>query len=118
MRNQNVDPLLTEIHDLLYQLGVRATIQGFFETSSAVFLAMRREDDSPRFSIMDIYGKISKLYNVELDMIDPRIRRVIRIVWKNCPERLSRIAGEELETMPSPRQFVTILCRHLSEKSA
>ena len=117
MKRRTLDPVLTEIHDLLYQFGVKATIQGYFETSSAIFLAMRRQqEDAPWFSIMDLYREISELYHVELGDIDPRIRRVIRIAWKNRPEYLSRIAGEELQTQPSPRQFIGILSAYLLER--
>ena len=114
-RRSNIDPLLTEVHDLLYRLGVKATIQGFFETSCAVFLVMRREDRS-WFSIMDLYAEIANLYHMDQKTIDPHIRHVIRKVWKSNPERLNRIAGEELETMPSPREFINILCRHLTSR--
>ena len=31
MERWEVDPLLTEIHDALYKLGVKAKIQGFFD---------------------------------------------------------------------------------------
>ena len=106
------DPLLTEIHEVLYRLGVRATIQGFLETSAAVYLVMRRRDRS-RFSIMEVYRKIAELYHTDLDAIDPRIRRVIRIAWKSNPEALSRMAGRPLEAVPTPRQFIDILGRHL-----
>jgi len=114
MKRRTIAPVLTEIHDLLYQFGVKATIQGYFETSSAIFLAMRRQqEDDPWFSIMDIYREISELYHVELGDIDPRIRRVIRIAWRNQPEYLNRIAGEKLQAQPSPRQFIGILSGYL-----
>ncbi|MBQ9493859.1 MAG: hypothetical protein IJR54_09050 [Oscillibacter sp.] len=117
MRHWNAASLLTEIHDLLYRLGVKATIQGFFETSCAVFLVMRQRD-RPWFSIMEIYREISALYHIDLEVIDPRIRRVIRKIWKSNPELLNRIAGEELRTMPTPRHFINILCRYLTLKQA
>ena len=117
MQRRMINPALTEIHDLLYQFGVKATIQGYFETSSAIFLAMRRQQEGdPWFSIMDIYREISELYHVELGDIDPRIRRVIRIAWKTQPEYLSRIAGEKLQAQPSPRQFIDMLSGYLLER--
>ena len=117
MQKQMITPILTEIHDLLYQFGVKATIQGYFETSSAIFLATRRQQEGdPWFSIMDLYREISELYHVELGEIDPRIRRIIRLAWKNKPEYLSRLAGEELQAPPSPRQFIGILSGYLLER--
>ena len=112
-REWKIDPLITEIHDLLYRLGVKATISGFFETSGAIFLIMQSPRRS-KFSIMRLYRRISELYHVDFEDIDPRIRRVIRKIWKKNPELLSRFAGEPLRRCPTPRQFFNILCDYLS----
>ena len=116
MKRWEVDPLLTEIHEALYELGVKAKIQGFFETSCAIFLVMQQPDRS-WFSIMELYQKICILYRVPLDVIDPRIRRVIQIAWKCNPELLSHFAGRRLERRPTPRQFVEIMRRFLTSRS-
>lgn len=116
MGNWEVDPLLTRIHDLLYRLGVRATMQGFFETSCAVFLVMQQPENS-WFSIMEIYQKICILYRVSFDAVDPRIRRVIQKIWKRNPELLSRLAGRELKKAPTPREFIEIMRRALTRET-
>ncbi len=116
MKRWEVDPLLMEIHDALYKLGVKAKIQGFFETSCAIFLVMQQSDRS-WFSIMELYQKICILYRVPFDAIDPRIRRVIQIAWKRNPELLSRFAGRRLERRPTPRQFIEIISRFLASRS-
>ena len=113
MREWNIDPLITEIHNLLYRLGVKATMLGFFETSCAVFLVMQKVNRS-WFSIMSVYQRISELYHVDIDLIDPRIRYVINKIWKRNPELLSMMAGQALETRPTPREFINILCDYLS----
>ena len=108
--------LLTQTHDLLYILGVRATMMGFFETSCAVYL-LSQEPDNAWFSIMELYQRISELYHVDIDEIDPRIRRVIGKVWSKHPEILRRISGEKLEKQPSPRQFIQMLRHYLYKRN-
>lgn len=104
--------LLTQTHDLLYILGVKATMMGFLETSCALYLLMQKPDNT-WFSIMELYQQISELYHVDIDEIDPRIRRVIGKVWSKHRELLRRISGEELEQQPSPRQFLQMLRHYL-----
>ena len=116
MERWEVDPLLTEIHDALYKLGVKAKIQGFFETSCAIFLVMQQPDRS-WFSIMELYQKICILYRVPLDVIDPHIRNVIKRIWKRNREGLSRMAGRRLERPPTPREFIEIMRRFLASRS-
>ena len=108
----DADTLITEIHDLLYRLGLKATIQGYFETSGAVYLVMERGGD-PDFSIANVYQEISKLYCVDLDLIDLRIRAVIKKIWKRNPELMNYLAGENLRKAPTPRQFILMLCHYL-----
>ena len=112
MEDWTIDPILTDIHDLLYRLGVKATTQGFFETSCAVFLVMQRPEGS-WFSIMELYQKISMIYRTELPDVDPRIRRVVALIWKRNPGLLSRLAGRELQEHPTPRRFIEIMRRYL-----
>ena len=116
MERWEVDPLLTEIHNALYELGAKASIQGFFEASCAIFLAMQQSDRS-WFSIMEIYHKICILYHIPLDVIDPRIRKMIKRIWKRNPELLSRMAGQRLEQRPTPREFIDIMRRFLASRS-
>ncbi|MBQ9521089.1 MAG: hypothetical protein IJR72_00795 [Oscillospiraceae bacterium] len=116
MQQGNADAsLVTEIHDLLYRLGVRATHQGFLETSCAVFLVMRQREPL-WFSIMDVYRQISDLYHTDLDVIAPRIRRIIRKIWRHHRATLHGLTGKELETVPTPRQFIQILCAYLYKR--
>ena len=113
MREWKIDELITEIHNTLYRLGVKATMSGFFETTCAVFLVMQKINRS-WFSIMSVYQRISELYHIDIDVIDPRIRYVIVRIWKRNPELLSMMAGERLEKRPTPREFINILCDYLS----
>ena len=113
MREWKIDALITEIHETLYRLGVKATISGFFEATCAVFLVMQKVNRE-RFSIMSVYRRTSELYHVEFDSIDPKIRRLIYRIWKSNPELLKRMAGRELTKAPTPREFINILCDYLS----
>lgn len=116
MREWNPDALLiTEIHDLLYRLGVRATRQGFLETSCAVFLVMRQREPL-WFSIMEVYQQISELYHTDINVIDPRIRLIIRKIWTEHRVALNGLTDKELETIPTPRQFIQILCGYLHKR--
>lgn len=114
MREWKIDALITEIHETLYKLGVKGTISGFFEATCAVFLVMQRLNRE-RFSIMSVYRRISELYHVEFDSIDPRIRRLIHRIWKSNPTLLKEMAGRDLEKAPTPREFINILCDYLSK---
>ena len=116
MRERNADALLiTEIHDLLYRLGIRATRQGFLETSCAVFLVMRQREPL-WFSIMDVYQQVSELYHMDIHVIDPRIRLIIRKIWREHRATLNGLIGKELESVPTPRQFIQILCGYLHKR--
>ena len=116
MRQGNADAsLVTEIHDLLYRLGVRATQQGFLETSCAVFLVMRQRGPL-WFSIMDVYRQISDLYHMDLDVIAPRIRRIIRKIWRYHRAALNGLTSKDLETIPTTRQFLQIVCSYLYKR--
>ena len=116
MREWNADAsLVTEIHDLLYRLGIRATRQGFLETSCAVFLVMRQREPL-WFSIMDVYQQISVLYHMDINVIDPRIRLIIRKIWKQHRTALNDLTGKDLESIPTPRQFIQILCGYLHKR--
>ncbi len=88
-------------------------MQGFLETSCAIFLVMQKPERS-WFSIMEIYQKICILYHIGLDVVDPRIRYLINKIWTRNPKSLSRIAGRELKARPTPREFLEIMRRALT----
>ena len=116
MERTEAGELLTEVYETLYRLGIRATMQGFFETSGAVFLVAtksRRE----WFSITEVYREISALYRTDAADVDPRIRRMIQKMWKSNPELLKRMAGYELEIRPTPREFLEIMRGYLTARN-
>ena len=111
------DELLTEIYDLLYFLGLRATRTYFFHTSFAVFLSVKNRE---RLLLVTkwLYPDVARHYATNWNAVERNIRTAITAVWRENREGLSELAGYTLQKKPTPSQFLTILVKTLDEDKA
>lgn len=104
---------LTDIYDLLYQLGLRANHSKFFYTSYAVRLACEQPEwiNDPNQPLLKA---VSKQYHKSQMRVEFFIQNASQEAWEHCPEFLSQLAGQSLEGPPTAREFVTILASHFA----
>ena len=111
------DELLTEIYDLLYELGLKATRTHFFHISFAVYLAVQ---DPGRLLLVTkwLYPDVAKHYATNWKAVERNIRTAVTLVWAQNQEGLSQLAGYKLERKPTATQFLTILANVLQDDKA
>ena len=111
------DELLTEIYDLLYNLGLTATRTHFFHASFAVYLAVQ---DPVRLLLVTkwLYPDVAKHYATNWKAVERNIRTAVTVVWRQNPRGLSQLAGYELQKKPTPTQFLNILANAIADDQA
>lgn len=109
------DPeLLTLIHGLLYRLGLTASYTGFFHTSYAVLLSVRRQECLTAATKW-LYPEVADVYGTNWKAVERNIRYTINILWREHPNRLCDLAGELLEKPPAPTKFISLLTARLAQ---
>lgn len=109
------DPVLTEIYDLLYYLGLTATSTCFFHTSYAVKLAYQ-QPERLKYASKWIYPDVAKRYHTEWYCIEEDIRDVIGYIWDTSQGPLLKLMGEPVCRQPSPVQFLAVLSGAISNR--
>ena len=101
-------PCITEIYDLLYQLGVTANYTGFFHAACAVSLCAEQPD---RLLLVTkwLYPEVAKQYNTNWKAVERNIRTSIRIVWSKNPHKLQQLTGCPISSRPTAAHFIAIL---------
>jgi len=104
----------TEIHDLLYRLGINATYKGFFHSSYAALLAA---ENMERLLLVTkwIYPEVAKQYHTTPECVERNIRTVAAIAWRNNPELLREITHCQLSDRSTPAQFIAILASSFAQ---
>ena len=95
------DELLTEIYDLLYFLGLRATRTHFFHTSFAIYLAVQ---DPDRLLLVTkwLYPDVAKHYATNWNAVERNIRTAVTVVWRENREGLlAEDLNRSLERFPN-----------------
>lgn len=116
--NYTVDQaLLTEIYDLLYYLGLRATRTNFFHLSFAVYIATQNPDRMLSMTKW-LYPDVAEHYATNWKAVERNIRTAIANVWLGNKEELCSLAGYELPRRPTASQFIKILVNILREDTA
>lgn len=116
MPRPETGPSLEEVYDLLYQLGLKAKSTAFFQLAYAVRLGAKHPQ---RLLVMQwVYPEIARCYHTDARMVERNIRRLSITAWKNAPDRLCKMAGEDLSAAPLPARFVSILALQLRKGSA
>lgn len=108
---------MTEIYDLLYQLGATANYMGFFYCAYAVYLCAVQ----PRRLMLVtkwLYPAVALHYGTTRGAVERDIRTVIAIIWEANPALLSEFAGYELTEKPRPVRFLSILTAYHTRNRA
>ena len=116
--NYTVDQeLLTEIYDLLYFLGLRATRTHFFHLSFAIYIAVQNPD---RLLSMTkwLHPDVADHYATSWKAVERNIRTAIARVWLSHREELCDLAGYQIDRRPTPSTFIKILAGVLSSNTA
>lgn len=105
--------LLTDIYDVLYNLGAIANYVGFFHTSYAIFLSVE-EPDRLRLITKWLYPDVAKHYGTNWKAVERNIRSTVSSIWRGHSGELSKLAGFPLQDKPSNTLFLEILSDYCS----
>lgn len=99
---------MTDIYNLLYQLGITANYTGFFHTACAVSMCMEQPD---RLLLVTkwLYPEVAKQYHTNWKTVERNIRTVNRIIWQKNRPLLEELAHRQLEQKPRNAQLLSIL---------
>lgn len=103
----------SQIHDLLFHLGINSNYTGFFHTAYAVRLAMEAPQKLTLVTKW-LYPEVAQYYHTSWKAVERNIRAVISIIWDTNPERLAEIAGHPLLKKPGPAQFISIMAAYFA----
>ncbi len=103
------------IRGLLNSLSINGSYRGYSLTISACEFLL--EDETRLFSVTrDLYPLISKQCKCEENCIERNIRTVIYRAWYNSRERFIEIAGYNMKTPPTVKEFLGILISYLQRQ--
>lgn len=104
--------MITEIYDLLYQLGVTGNYTGFFHTACAVSLCTEQLD---RLLLVTkwLYPEVAKQYKTKWQSVERNIRTVGNIIWRENRPLLEELARRPLVQKPRNAQLLAILAASL-----
>lgn len=104
---------LSEIYNLLYQLGITANYTGFFHTSYAVYLAAQQPD---RLTLVTkwLYPDVAEQYATTWKSVERNIRTAAGMAWDTNPALLEELARHPLLRRPKASEFLSILAAHIS----
>ena len=91
--------MLSEIYNLLYQLGVTANYIGFYHITYAVLLCIERPD-CLRLVTKRLYPEVAKQYGTNWKAMERNIRTVNDIIWRENRPLLEALARRHLEQKP------------------
>ena len=102
------DHCMPGIHQILRNLGISSSYNGFPQTAYAIQLAI---DDSDRLRLITkhIYPDVASYYSTTWSAVERNIRTVVTVAWKNDPLLLEELAGARLSRKPTNSQFLSIL---------
>ena len=109
--------LLTDIYELLYYLGLRATRTNFFHLSFAVYIATKNPDRMLSMTKW-LYPDVAEHYATSWQAVERNIRTAVNSVWRRHRAELCSLAGYEIEHRPTATRFIRILVNALQEDNA
>lgn len=107
-----MDNMLSEVYDLLYQLGVTANYTVFFHTAYAVSLCLEQPD---RLLLVTkwLCPEVAKRYKTNWKAVERNIRTVNDIIWRENRSLLEKMAHKQLDQKPRNAQLLAILAASL-----
>lgn len=101
--------MITEIYDLLYQLGVTGNYTGFFHTAYAVSLCAEQPDRL----LLVTNPEVAKQYKTNWQSVERNIRTVGNIIWRENRPLLEELTRGPLVQKPRNAQLLAILAASL-----
>ena len=107
---------MTEVQDLIWQLGIPSTYRGSRYLREAVTLAL--EDEDRLLSVAkDIYPLAAHKFQTDQSCVERNLRTVVCNFWQRGNRLfLNQLAGYELMDRPTPGEFISILSSYLLRK--
>lgn len=99
---------LSNIYDLLYQLGIKANTTDFFYIAYAVHLAAQ-QPERLLWAARWLYPEVAAHYNTTPAAVARGIQRGAERIWTQCPNFLSKLAQRPLTECPTPARLLSIL---------
>ena len=99
---------LSEIYDLLYQLGLTASTTGFFHTAYAVYLA-RQQPERLLLVSKWLYPAVARHYATTWMRVERSIRTAADVAWSANVRLLEKLARRSLHQRPRESTFIAIL---------
>ena len=100
------------INETLQSLGISKCYKGYKQLQLSVELAL--DDESRLLGITEnIYNQVAELCNCECYHIERNIRTVANHAWKVNSQKLTEIAGYNLDTSPSVSELISILVTYI-----
>ena len=102
----------TDIHDLIYRLGVTENYIGFYHIACAVSLC---EEQPERLLLVtkQLYPEVARQFNTTWKAVERNIRTVNCIIWRENRPLLEHLAYRHLERQPRNAQLLSILSASL-----
>ena len=104
---------ISEIYDLLYQLGLTASTTGFFHTAYAVYLA-RQQPERLLLVSRWLYPAVARHYATTWMRVERSIRTAADVAWSTNAGLLENLAHHALYQSPKASKFISILALHFS----
>ena len=104
---------ISEIYDLLYQLGLTAECNCFFHTAYAVYLAIQQPE---RLLLVSkwLYPAVARHYATTWMRVERSIRTAADVAWSTNAGLLEKLARQSLYQAPKASKFISILALHFS----
>ena len=102
---------LSEIYDLLYQLGLTAKCNCFFHTAYAVYLAIQ-QPERLLLATTWLYPAVAGHYATTWMRVERSIRTAAGTAWSANARLLERLARRSLHQRPGASTFIAILALH------
>lgn len=106
---------MQEIYQLMHELGIRRTYQGYYHLSTAIRLVIEREE---RLLYIHkwLYEEVASLHHTTSACVERNIRTVKTLYWKRGDHRLLfKMAGCQINEEPSNSEFIDILSCYIKE---
>ena len=102
-----------DIAKLLRSIGASGRLVGFNYIVFIVYNILKKPDEH-YWITKCAYPETAKYFKVRPSSVEHAIRTVISSVWDRCDHsNLDRVAGIELEKMPTNSEFIDILVAYL-----
>ena len=108
---------MEKIYQLLHDIGIKRTYQGYYHLATAIQLVVEKEE---RLLYVHkwLYEEVAHVHNTTPFCVERNIRKVKASCWKKGNRnKLESIAGCPITEMPSNSEFIDILACYIKGQS-